>query len=81
VTRGEGAAPGWRPGGLKRLAYNLAWSKVDPLWVAIVRLGLMPFATRIFHRVLQVDTRPAGVPGFVADEQHQDVTVLPSEGG
>jgi len=44
------------PGALKRLAYNIAWSKVDPLWVAIIRLGLMPGATRIFNRVLRWNT-------------------------
>ncbi|MHC4542578.1 MAG: hypothetical protein ACYS74_22820 [Planctomycetota bacterium] len=33
------------PGTVKRLAYNIGWMKVDPLWVAIVRLGLMPFVT------------------------------------
>ena len=47
------------PGALKRLAYNIAWMKVDPLWVAIVRAGLMPFATRIFTRILRVPTQPA----------------------
>jgi radical SAM superfamily enzyme YgiQ (UPF0313 family) len=45
------------PGAVKRLAYNIAWMKVDPLWVAIVRLGLMPFATRIFNRVLRARTK------------------------
>jgi len=45
------------PGTAKRLAYNIAWMKVDPLWVAIVRLGLMPFATRIFRRVLRARTK------------------------
>ena len=45
------------PGALKRVAYNVAWMKIDPLWVAIVRAGLMPFATRIFERVLQVSTK------------------------
>ncbi|MEE8451802.1 MAG: hypothetical protein V3R99_07800 [Thermoguttaceae bacterium] len=45
------------PGALKRIAYNVAWAKVDPLWVAIIRAGLMPFATRIFTRVLRVSTR------------------------
>ncbi len=48
------------PGTLKRLAYNVAWTKVDPLWVAIVRAGLMPFANRIFRRVLAIGTRPQG---------------------
>ena len=38
------------PGALKRLAYNVAWLKVDPLWAAIIRSGLMPYATRIFER-------------------------------
>ena len=45
------------PGAVKRLAYNVAWSKVDPLWVAIIRLGLMPAATRIFNRVLRWNTQ------------------------
>ena len=48
------------PGMAKRLAYNIGWMKVDPLWVAIVRLGLMPYATRIFNRVLRVNTKEAG---------------------
>jgi hypothetical protein len=47
------------PGVLKRIAYNVAWMKIDPLWVAIIRLGLMPFATRIFERVLRVRTKAA----------------------
>lgn len=50
------------PGTLKRLAYNVAWTKVDPLWVAIVRSGMMPYAKRIFRRVLAVDTRPRNAP-------------------
>ncbi len=45
------------PGALKRLAYNLAWSRVDPLWIAIIRLGLMPMATQIFNRVLRWNTQ------------------------
>ena len=40
-------------GCLKRIAYNVAWMKIDPLWVAIIRAGLMPFATRIFQRVFE----------------------------
>ena len=44
------------PGVLKRIAYNVAWTRVDPLWVAIIRAGLMPFATRIFEQVLQLGT-------------------------
>ena len=45
------------PGALKRIAYNVAWMKIDPLWVAIIRAGLMPFATRIFERVLRLSTK------------------------
>lgn len=48
------------PGSLKRIAYNLAWMKVDPLWIAIIRAGLMPYATRIFERILRLSTRAAG---------------------
>jgi radical SAM superfamily enzyme YgiQ (UPF0313 family) len=51
-------------GTVKRLAYNIGWMKVDPLWVAIVRLGLMPFATRIFNRVLRARTK-AKIPTHV----------------
>jgi radical SAM superfamily enzyme YgiQ (UPF0313 family) len=47
------------PGTAKRLAYNIGWMKVDPLWTAIVRLGLMPFASRIFNRVLRMRTSNA----------------------
>ncbi len=53
LTRSRGL-----PAPLKRIAYNVAWSKVDPLWVAIVRSGMMPFAKRVFRRVLAVETRP-----------------------
>ncbi|MFZ5831343.1 MAG: B12-binding domain-containing radical SAM protein [Planctomycetota bacterium] len=45
------------PGALKRIAYNVAWTGIDPLWEAIIRAGMMPFATRIFQRVLQLSTR------------------------
>jgi radical SAM superfamily enzyme YgiQ (UPF0313 family) len=55
------------PGTLKRLAYNLAWTKVDPLWVAIIRAGLMPFANRIFRRVLAIGTRPESAPVAAAE--------------
>jgi radical SAM superfamily enzyme YgiQ (UPF0313 family) len=48
------------PGALKRIAYNVAWMKIDPLWVAIIRAGLMPFATGIFERVLRFSTRARG---------------------
>ncbi len=47
------------PGALKRIAYNVAWMKIDPLWVAIIRAGLMPFATQIFERILRLSTRTA----------------------
>ena len=47
------------PGALKRVAYNVAWMKVDPLWVAIIRAGLMPLARQIFDRVLRVSTKRA----------------------
>ncbi len=50
------------PGALKRIAYNVAWRRMDLLWVAIVRTGLMPFATRIFERVLALPTRPVRQP-------------------
>lgn len=46
------------PGPLKRLAYNLGWTRVDPLWSPLVRFGLMPFAREIFTRVLRMESRP-----------------------
>lgn len=49
------------PGALKRIAYNVAWMKIDPLWVAIIRTGMMPFATQIFQRVLQLHTKATAV--------------------
>jgi radical SAM superfamily enzyme YgiQ (UPF0313 family) len=48
------------PGALKRIAYNVAWMKVDPLWVAIIRSGMMPVATQIFERILRLNTKVAG---------------------
>ncbi|MHC4743475.1 MAG: B12-binding domain-containing radical SAM protein [Planctomycetota bacterium] len=45
------------PGAAKRLAYNIAWMKMDPLWVAVIRLGLMPYATRLFTKVLRARTK------------------------
>lgn len=72
------------PGALKRIAYNVAWMKIDPLWVAIIRAGLMPFATRIFERVLQLGTRsanPSPVPSpwhvnAISQEQSTPLVVL-----
>jgi len=49
------------PAPLKRIAYNMGWMKVDPLWSAIIRLGLMPFAREIFARTLAVGTRPVSL--------------------
>jgi hypothetical protein len=49
------------PGVIKRIVYNVAWMKIDPLWVALIRAGLMPFATRILEQVLRLDARaPTG---------------------
>jgi radical SAM superfamily enzyme YgiQ (UPF0313 family) len=45
------------PGVLKRIVYNVAWMKIDPLWVAIIRSGMMPFATGILERVLRLNTK------------------------
>ncbi len=50
------------PGAWKRIAYNIAWMRIDPLWVAIIRSGLMPFATRIFQRILRAHTRNTIAP-------------------
>jgi radical SAM superfamily enzyme YgiQ (UPF0313 family) len=61
------------PGALKRIAYNTAWMKIDPLWVAIIRAGLMPFATRIFQRILQIGTK---FPIKERDEESQHVNAL-----
>ncbi len=40
------------PGAAKRVAYNVAWMKVDPVWELVVRAGLMPWARGLLTRVL-----------------------------
>ena len=65
------------PGALKRLAYNIAWTRVDPLWVAIIRLGMMPFARRIFDRVLRLNTADQAVALGSAAEPSADGERLP----
>jgi radical SAM superfamily enzyme YgiQ (UPF0313 family) len=80
------------PGVAKRLAYNVAWGKIDPLWVAISRAGLMPYATEIFQRVLRLSTRnrqaalavqsalnPADAPRL--NEASRPFTGVSAEGG
>ena len=62
------------PGTAKRLAYNIAWMKLDPLWEAIVRLGLMPFATRVFNRVLRARTKADSRVHWQAPQQGIDMT-------
>jgi radical SAM superfamily enzyme YgiQ (UPF0313 family) len=72
------------PGALKRMAYNVAWMKIDPLWVAIIKAGLMPFATRIFERILCLSTnsiqrKPVTVPWHVhtlSQKQPVPLTIL-----
>ena len=41
---------------------------IDPLWVAILRLGLMPFARGIFDRVLRLSTQARARGGAVAPD-------------
>jgi len=49
-------------GAIKRIAYNTALSKVDPLWWIIASAGLMPFAKRILRNTLASGGRkPYGV--------------------
>ncbi len=64
------------PGRAKRLAYNLAWSRVDPLWVAIIKSGMMPMATRVFNRVLRWNTQ--GKRKQMGSGRHEET--LPSSG-
>jgi len=61
------------PGAMKRIAYNVAWKRLDPLWVVIIRAGLMPFARRIFDRVLRVDTRMQSAGSRSHVPQNRDV--------
>ena len=43
-------------GALKRMAYNIGLWKVDPLWRAIIKFGLMPHAKEILRgRLLYKD--------------------------
>ena len=46
-------------GALKRVAYNLAWQRMDPTWSALIGLGLLPAARHLFERILACNTRPA----------------------
>ncbi len=65
------------PGALKRIAYNLAWMKIDPLWAAIIRTGMMPFATCVFERVLRLGTKAAGRERGIAGEASVRLPALP----
>ena len=65
-------------GAIRRIAYNVGWMKVDPIWRAIIRLGLMPFARRILARALGAHELPRSLAAFgrrssyarlVADEE------------
>jgi radical SAM superfamily enzyme YgiQ (UPF0313 family) len=67
------------PGAWKRIAYNLAWMKVDPLWSAIIRSGMMPFATAIFTRVLGADTRGARTITAHAPHWHEPLPAVPAD--
>jgi hypothetical protein len=49
-------------GALKRIAYNVGWKKMDPVWSAILRSGLLPFVRPVFERVLARGSRVAGCP-------------------
>jgi len=57
------------PGALKRIAYNIGWQRLDPLWSAIIRCGLLPFVRPLFERVLAGHTRPAPEPAGGAAPQ------------
>ncbi len=64
------------PGVVKRLAYNIAWMKVDPLWEGILRFGLMPFARNILNRVLRLNTKKGGVSATTRLETEQSQPAL-----
>lgn len=50
-------------GAIKRIAYNTALSKVEPLWRAIIKAGMMPFAKRILRFALNSGIhRPHRIP-------------------
>ncbi len=63
------------PGVLKRIAYNVAWMRIDPLWVAIIRAGLMPFASNIFQRVLAMSTQASACRNALTREPVTPVAV------
>jgi radical SAM superfamily enzyme YgiQ (UPF0313 family) len=48
-----------QPEALKRIAYNVAWKKVDWLWAILIRLGLLPLVHPVIERVIGRNTRPA----------------------
>jgi len=45
------------PAPLKRLAYNIVWKRVDPLWAAVIQCGVLPWVRPLFERVLAHGTR------------------------
>jgi radical SAM superfamily enzyme YgiQ (UPF0313 family) len=47
-------------GALKRIAYNVGWKKMDPIWSAIIRGGLLPFVRPMFEWVLARHSRIGG---------------------
>jgi len=49
-------------GALKRIAYNVAWQRIDPVWSSLIACGLLPPARRLFERILACRTRPAETP-------------------
>ena len=63
-------------GATKRIVYNLAWMKVDPLWVAIVRSGLMPFARQFLTRVLWLNSKMTHRSGARTKCKQESVELL-----
>ncbi len=49
-------------GALKRIAYNVAWQRLDSVWSALIACGLLPPARALFERILACRTRPAETP-------------------
>jgi radical SAM superfamily enzyme YgiQ (UPF0313 family) len=45
------------PGTLKRIAYNIGWKKMDRVWAAVIRCGLLPVVRPIVERALTSNSR------------------------
>ena len=56
------------PSMLKRLFYNVAWKRLDPLWAAVLHLRLLPLARPVLDHVLRRSARSCRASDALARE-------------